>query len=864
MSAVPARPTFEHHREALGIGEAAPRISWRTAAPAGWVPAGHELEVTRNGTVASTGRVSSPDSVLLAWPWEPLRSRETASVRVRVWGEGEREPSPWSEPATVETGLLRPEEWTALAVGPAWEEDPDSDRRPPLLRREFPLDRPVRSARLHATAHGVFRLEVNGQRVGTDELAPGWTVYGERLRCSTYDVTDLLRTGPNAIGSWLADGWYRGRLGFHGGHRNLYGTDLALVAQLHVVFEDGTEEVVATDEEWRAGFGPILFTGLYEGERHDARELPRGWSEPGFDDAAWSPVRTAPVDATRFVTPQGPPIRCTEELLPVSVEAGGDGRFLLDFGQNAAGRLRIRVRGEAGRTVTLTHAEVLQDGELCTRPLRGAESRDTFTLAGGGVEEWEPAFTIHGFRYAQVEGWPAATIEPGDVVFRVLHSDLERTGEFSCSDPMVERLHENVVWSMRSNFVDIPTDCPQRDERLGWTGDIQVFAPTAAFLYDCSGFLASWLRDVEAEQLEDGTVPWYVPVIPGDFWTPPKPGAVWGDVAVLTPWVLFERTGDAGVLAAQYDSARRWVDLVERLAGPERLWNSGVQLGDWLDPAAPPESPADARTDRYLVATAYFAWSARHLAETARVLGRDADARRYAALADEVRDAFLAEHLREDGRLSSDAQTAYALAIRFGLLTGEQQRVAGARLAELVREAGGRIATGFAGTPVICDALTQTGHLEEAYLLLLERGCPSWLYPVGMGATTIWERWDSMLPDGTVNPGEMTSFNHYALGAVADWLHRVVAGLAPDEPGYRSILFHPRPGGGLTSAAARHLTPYGTASIEWTLQEGGFAVTVQVPTGATGRLVLPDGATEEVPAGTHRFTCGARAADPVG
>ena len=850
----PSRPTFEHHREALGTGEARPRISWRTTAPAGWAPAGYELEVTRPGGTRLTGRIDSPDSVLVPWPGAPLTSQEAASVRVRVWGEGGESASAWSEPAVVEAGLLRPEDWSALAVGPAWEEDPDSDRRPPLLRREFVLRPGIASARLHVTSHGLHQVELNGRRVGDQELEPGWTVYGKRLRYRTHDVTALLREGPNAIGALLGDGWYRGRLGFDGGHRNLYGTDLSLIAQLHVRYEDGGEHVLTTDGDWRAGHGPILRSGLYEGEVHDARQEPAGWSRPGFDDSAWTPVRTSPIDAGVLVAPQGPPVRCTQELHPVGVEAKGDGRFLLDFGQNAAGRLRIRVRGEAGRAVVLRHAEVLQDGELYTRPLRGATSVDTYVLAGGGQEEWEPRFTIHGFRYAEVSGWPEESIEPGDVVFRVLHSDLERTGWFSCSDPLVERLHENVVWSLRSNFVDIPTDCPQRDERLGWTGDIQVFAPTAAFLYDVSGFLASWLRDVEAEQLPDGTVPWYVPVIPGGFWTPPAPGAVWGDVAVLTPWTLHERTGDTGVLAAQYASAKRWVDLVERLAGPDRLWDTGVQLGDWLDPAAPPDDPAAARTDRYLVATAYFAWSARHLAETARVLGEDADAARYGRLAEEVRDAFLAAHVLDGGRLTSDAQTAYALAIRFGLLDGEQQQAAGARLAELVRDAGGRIATGFAGTPLICDALTQTGHLEEAYLLLLARECPSWLYTVLSGGTTTWERWDSLLPDGTVNPGEMTSFNHYALGAVADWMHRVVAGLAPDAPGYREILVHPRPGGGLTSAAARHETPYGTAAVSWELRGGELSLQVQVPTGARARVVLPDGRTERVGSGAHRFT----------
>jgi alpha-L-rhamnosidase len=406
---------------------------------------------------------------------------------------------------------------------------------------------------------------------------------------------------------------------------------------------------------------------------------------------------------------------------------------------------------------------------------------------------------------------------------------------------------------MRGNFVDIPTDCPQRDERVGWTGDIQVFAPTASFLFDASGMLSGWLRDVAAEQLPDGTIPWYVPVIPAhEMWTPILPGAAWGDVATLTPWTLYERFGDAGILAAQFDSARRWVDLVSSIAGPDRLWNTGFQLGDWLDPAAPPQDPADAATDRYLVATAYFAKSARTVARMAAVLGRTDDEAHYVALADEVDAAFAAEYVLPDGRMTSDAQTAYALAIAFDLIPDAARRkAAGERLAQLVREAHNRIATGFVGTPLVSDALTQTGHLDKAYDLLLEQGCPSWLYQVVMGATTVWERWDSLLPDGDVNPGTMTSFNHYALGAVADWLHRVVGGLAPAAPGYRVVRFAPQPGGDLTSASARHRTPYGEASISWRLEDDRLSVDLRVPVGATGILELPGLPAETLAHGTH-------------
>jgi alpha-L-rhamnosidase len=861
-----APPTIEHHRSPLGIGEASPRISWIVdEAPAGWAQRAYELEVRRSGSI-ETAVAASAEQVLVDWPVAPLESRERADVRVRLeatdgtWSD-------WSPATSVEAGLLTPGEWIARPVGAAWPEERESDdRRSSLVRRGFSVGDGLVSARLYATAHGLYEAEINGTRVGDDTLSPGWTVYPKRLRYYTYDVTELLEPGDNAIGAWLGDGWYRGRLGWRGGFRNLFGDDLSFLAQLELTYADGRRETVATDAGWKASPSPILRSGIYDGEDYDARLELQGWSRPAFADDSWSAVAVRDRDPATLVAPTAPPVRCTEELRPVAVLTSPSGARILDFGQNLVGRIRLRVEGPAGATVRIRTAEVLQDGEVYTRPLRGARSTDHYTLAGrDGGEVWEPRFTFHGFRYAEIDGWPGdveAAAAAGDLVARVYHTDLARTGWFDSSDPLVNRLHENVVWGMRGNFVDIPTDCPQRDERVGWTGDIQVFAPTASFLYDASGMLSGWLRDVAAEQLPDGTVPWYVPVIPSHkVWTPIRPGAAWGDVAALTPWTLYERFGDTGVLATQFDSARRWVDLVASLAGPDRLWNTGFQLGDWLDPAAPPQDPSDARTDRYLVATAYFARSARTVARMAGVLGRAEDEAAYLRLADEVDAAFAAAYVLPDGRMTSDAQTAYALAIAFDLIPDAARReAAGERLAELVREAENRIATGFVGTPLVSDALTRTGHLDGAYDLLLEQGCPSWLYQVVMGATTVWERWDSMLPDGNVNPGTMTSFNHYALGAVADWLHRVVAGLAPGAPGYRVVHFAPQPGGGLTSASAQHITPYGKASIAWQVHEDRLVVELRVPVGATGVLDLPGLPSETLPHGVHRREAAAIAA----
>ncbi len=521
------------------------------------------------------------------------------------------------------------------------------------------------------------------------------------------------------------------------------------------------------------------------------------------------------------------------------------------------GWLRLTVQGEPGQTLTLRHAEVLEGGELSIRPLRQAAATDRYTLRGGAPESWEPRFTFHGFRYAEVEGWPGE-LQADAIHAVVIHSDLERTGWFDCSDPLLNRLHENVVWSMRGNFLDIPTDCPQRDERLGWTGDIQIFAPTASFLYDVSGFLQSWLEDLAVEQEAAGGV---VPlVVPNAIVPPPEfehmVAAAWGDAAVIVPWVLYQRYGDRAILEAQFPSMRAWVDTIARIAGEGRVWNQGQQLGDWLDPSAPPDQPWAARTPGDLVATAFFAHSAQRVGEAAGVLGNSEEEAYYLALADEVRAAFAAEYLSPEGVLRGDSTTGYALALQFGLLTDPAQRQqAGERLADLVREGDYRISTGFVGTPLVCDALCSVGAWDTAFRLLTERECPSWLYPVTMGATTIWERWDSMLPDGSINPGEMTSFNHYALGAVADWLHRSVAGLAPGAPGYRHLDIRPRPGGELRHAQARHKTPYGMASSSWRIEGDQVEVEVVIPPNSTATVHLPesDEGPIQVGSGVHRW-----------
>jgi alpha-L-rhamnosidase len=552
-----------------------------------------------------------------------------------------------------------------------------------------------------------------------------------------------------------------------------------------------------------------------------------------------------------------PTVRATQTLPAAAVFASPSGATLVDFGQNLVGWVRLRVRDQApGQEVVVRHAEVLEHGELGVRPLRTAKAIDSYLLAGAPLEVLEPSLTFHGFRYAEIGGLPEVHAE--DVEAVVVGSDLRRTGWFTSSNPQLDRFHENVVWGMRGNFVDVPTDCPQRDERLGWTGDIQVFAPTASFLFDSAGFLSSWLADLAAEQRPDGSVPLVVPNI---IETPMPGAAAWGDATTLVPWVLYQRTGDVGLLERQLPSMRAWVDHIAGLAGADRLWTGGFQLGDWLDPTAPPDAPFKAQADPDVVATAHLARSAEVVGLAAAVVG-DADmAEKYARLAGEVREAFAHEYVTDGGRVLSDCPTVYALALEWALLPTEDQRHrAGDRLADLVRSSGFRISTGFVGTPLIMDALTSSRHLDVAYRLMLQTGCPSWLYAVTMGATTVWERWDSMLPDGAINPGEMTSFNHYAFGAVADWLHRTVAGLVPAAPGYRELLVRPAAARNLTAASARHRTPYGDAEVSWERSEGRLRLRVVVPVGATATVHVP-GRSEpaRVGHGTHAW----ETADPA-
>ena len=749
-----------------------------------------------------------------------------------------------------------PQTWTAAMITPY--ADLGSA---PLFRKEVTLDDghgDVETAILQISGLGVFEAAINGDPVSDEVLSPGWSSYEWRIRYRRHDVKQLLRA-QNVLTVVVGNGWYRGRLAF-AGMRELYGHQLGLIAQLEITFADGHRQTIGTDDTWTASGTDILTDDLYDGQTIDARRRRSEWYTISTGEDFWDPwaihARTIEFDTARLVPYVGPPVKRHEVIRPVEILTAPSGHTIVDFGQNLVGWLRFTVTGPRGDEIRIRHAEVLEHDELGVRPLRDAQATDRFILSGE-QDTFEPTFTFHGFRYAEITGWPGE-LTTADVEAVVVHSDLRRTGTFECSDDDLNQLHRNVVWGTKGNFLDVPTDCPQRNERLGWTGDIAAFAPSAAYLFDVETFLSDWLLDLAAEQRNhDGMVPFVIPdvlkMLPSPSAFPdPDSTAVWSDAAVWVPWTLYQAYGDPAVLERQYDSMVAHVRRVESLTSDTGLWDTGFQFGDWLDPDASPHEPWNAKADNGVVATASFYRSARLTADAAALLGRSEDAADLERLAVRTKQAFNEHYVSAGGAITSDCTTVYTLAIVFGLLDEQTEELAGKRLAELVAQSGYHISTGFAGTPFITDALTRTGHLDAAYELLLQRECPSWLYPVTMGATTVWERWDSMLPDGSINPGEMTSFNHYALGAVADWMHRTVGGIAPLEPGYAKVLVAPRPGGGLTWAKAGLDTPHGPVRVSWTAEDGTVTVEAELPDGVTGVLSLPGRADEEIGAGTHR------------
>ncbi|RDW85125.1 hypothetical protein BP6252_02715 [Coleophoma cylindrospora] len=880
-----AAPTFEQHHDGFGIGNACPRLSWRfTSIAKDWKQSGYDLEVRRKDGKTESYHVEGSQSVLAPWPSQPLESREQASVRVRSFQDGsEVIATEWSDWAVVEAGLLNKEDWTAEIISAAATAHDDGPLRPVRLRKTFtiPPKRDIQKSRLYITCLGIYEAYINGVRVGDHVMAPGWTSYHHRLNYQTFDVAPLLREGENVISVEIAEGWYATRLLWKEGRRYTYGKDLALLSQLEISFGDDDKIMtIPSDTTWKRHDSAILRSELYDGEVYDMREETEDWHSPGSTGAtqndavdSWTNVTFATFpQKTQLVASDAPPVRVIEEVAPVNIFKSPAGKTLIDFGQNLVGRVHVTsLKKPAGHKVTFQHAEVLENGELGIRPLRCAKALNTVISSGAELKDWYPHFTFQGFRYMQVDGWsPEDESDPlteDKIKVQLLHTDLKRTGWFSCSNEKVNKLHNNALWSMRGNFLSIPTDCPQRDERLGWTGDIQVFGPSAGFLYNTTGMLGNWLEDLSVDQEDANSIPpVIIPNVLKDDWKD-TPQAAWCDVTVLLPWTLYKSSQDAEILRRQYPSMVSW--LKKGLPrGSDGLWESNHwKLGDWLDPAAPPEAPDRCLTDATLVADAYLVYVTGIVSEICTIIGLADDHKMWAADYAKVKETFQRKYITPSGLVMSDTQTAYALALVFSLYENKSQvSYAAQRLARLVKIAAFRVSCGFVGTPLITHALSRTANPDLAYRMLLEEGCPSWLYPVSMGATTMWERWDSMLPDGTINPGSMTSFNHYALGSVVNWLHEVVAGISPLEPGWKKILVRPVPGGDLTTAEAKFESPYGEVKSSWVAKSGVFMLSLVIPPNSTAWVVMPDkqstdaGSVEEekgfeIGSGKHDFMC---------
>jgi len=699
----------------------------------------------------------------------------------------------------------------------------------------------------------MYEAYLNGKRIGQDLFTPGWTSYYARLAYQTYDVTDMLHEGENVLSAWVGEGWYAGVLGYGGGTRNIYGERTALIAQLEV---DG-KAIVSTDASWEWSHGAIVTSEIYNGETYDTT-LP----DTDFKDGQWSPIETLSLPSISLFSTQSPPVRIVDTVKPIELITTPSGQTIIDFGQNFAGTVRILSDPPAeSKELVIRHAEVLEHGELGTRPLRYAKATDRLTLSGRSVKGYTPKFTSHGFRYAEVTGWPGIKLE--DLEGVVFQSSMERSGDFSCSHKTIDRLYQNCIWSTIANTISVPTDCPQRDERLGWTGDICVFSPTMSYMFDTAGFLGEWLKDLAHDQKRlNGVVPIFVPDTGTDH---SYPEAIWGDASVLTPYDLFQASGDAAILETQYESITSWLNQGIQRDTSTGLWSKQQdQLADWLAPRASPETPNMGPSDNMLVADAWLIHSTKTAAKIARALGKEEDATRREQEAEHLTTMFYREYVTPSGRVVSDTQTALCLMLHYDIFpqpkngsvkgsSADYRKIFANRLVELVRRANWQVDTGFAGTPIVLQTLAATGNIDHAYRMLQSKNCPSWLACVLLGATTIWERWDSMLVDGTINPGEMTSFNHYALGSVANFMHEYIGGLSSLEPGWKRVLIKPQPGGTVTSAKTSHVSPYGRVSCGWRVEGGELKVDVSVPPNCTAEVVLP-GLTKSIGSGSHSYS----------
>lgn len=809
----------------LGFSLNRPRLSYVVTETEGkrQIAARYEVALDEAFTslVYDSGKREDIDSLAFELPIE-LKPRTRYYWRVEAWADNGDHAL--SETAWFETAKLE-EPWIAKWIVP----DMDKDIHP-VLSRSFELKGEVASARAYVCGLGLYELEINGEKAGDEYFAPHFNAYQKWLQYQTYDVTDLLRQGENRVAASLGNGLYKGRFGFDGHSAELYGKEFALLCEIRITYEDGTTDVLASDSTWSATKSRVQSGNLYDGETYDAT----------FESTESFSVHEGDLGYNRLKARLSLPVVVKDELKPIEVIRTPAGETVLDMGQNMVGWMRFRTKAPRGTVIRLQHGEVLQEGNFYRDNLRTAKAEYVYT-ADGSDSVVRPIFTFFGFRYVKVEGWPGE-LNPDDFTGCVLYSDLEEIGRFETSDPLVNRLFENALWGQRGNFLDVPTDCPQRDERMGWTGDAQVFSGTACFNMDSFAFFNKYGYDMGREQEErEGMVPMVVPAanVQGGG------SSAWADAATIIPWNVYLHYGDKAILEQQFESMKSWVDFIIRAdeqSGGRRLWTVGFHFGDWLAlDGSNPESPMGG-TDTDFIASAYYRYSALLTAKAARVLGRSDLADYYGRISEEVKAAIEDEFFSKNGRLAIDTQTAYAVALYMNLVPEAFKPRVVEALRKRLKIDRNHLRTGFVGTPYLNRVLSDHGSNDLAYTLLLNDDYPSWLYAVKLGATTIWERWNSILPDGSISGTGMNSLNHYAYGAIVEWMYRAVAGINPTEeaPGFRRIVLAPQPDYRLRWAKARVESAAGTYKSEWSFdEEGRLTFRIEIPFNASASVRLP-------------------------
>jgi alpha-L-rhamnosidase len=837
--------TVEHKKNPVGIDIQKPRFSWKLSGTGNNIfQSAYSIRVATDQKFSSgkmiwqSGKINSDGSVLREYSGPALKSGQRYYWQVKVW-DGKEKESEWSETAFWETGLFSPSDWKARWI--EMESDTNRYSPSPHFRKEFVVSKIVTRAVVYVTSHGLYELHLNGEKVGDQVLTPGWTTYGKRLQYQVYDITGKLVKGNNAIGAVLGDGWYRGTLAWRSSW-GIYGKRLGLLMQMRITYADGSEDMIVTDETWKCNNdGAIRMDDIYNGEIYDANKKLTGWNKPGYDDRNWQNVITANYSVP-LVAGESVPIRKIQEIKPVKIFRTPNGSLVADMGQNMVGWVRLKVAGPKGTMVRIRHAEVLDKyGEFYTENLRSAKCEIQYTLAGTGEEVYEPRFTFMGFRFIEVTGFPG-TLTPDNITGVVVHSDMQPTGFFECSNPLLNQLQHNIIWGQKGNFVDVPTDCPQRDERLGWTGDAQAFSRTAAFNFYVAPFFTKWLKDVALDQKPGGEVPDVIPdVLNSQNARSAQPSAGWGDVAVIVPWTMYIVYGDKKLLETQYPGMKAWVEYIGKNAGDTYIWKGGSKYGDWLfyHPPVNNHSEPDGHTDHDFIATAFYAYSTGLLAKAAKELGKREDEKYYTELFNKIKTVFINEYVTPAGRVGTTSQTSYVLALMFDLLPENLMGKAAQYLVDDIKSRSNHLSTGFLGTPFLCHILSATGHTDVAYDLLLQETYPSWIYPVKMGATTIWERWDGQKTDSTFQDAGMNSFNHYAYGAIGDWMYRVSAGIEARSPGYKEILIQPHITDRLTYSKASYESMYGTISSGWERKDGKIIIKVKIPANTNALILLP-------------------------